>query len=438
MATIFVNSGAAGANNGTSWADAYTSIASTTGAAAGDEIRVHETHTQTGTIGSLTWSNGTNANPVTIVCVDKDAADALSVGAEIVCNSGNMSLVGSVVGDGMTWRNTAGTVTLNFSTETVQRHRNSTVVQESSSNIAVSSADRSYTLLEDCTLDFSSAGGNGVVLSVPATGGVLVMRGGTIKARSAGHLTLISATGSGSVARLAGVDVQNAITNVCTINGAVRLSCCKLPTFTNLVSATPTKPEASNWALLESCRAGTLAAPELGLTWLESRVGTVKSSLFRYRTGGADDPSGDQANPHSWEMASNANALDQVSWLESPPLTRWVDAGAGQTVTVYLAGAADLDNDETWLEVLSPSEAGTPTAQGRYQSTRCAFRATPAALDRSTGTVWEGADTGTDGGTGQQKIDVSISPTVAGPVEVRVCLAKASTTLYLDPALYLS
>ena len=48
MAIIYVDSGASGANDGTSWADAFASLASADGAgsSAGDDVYVANTHSE--------------------------------------------------------------------------------------------------------------------------------------------------------------------------------------------------------------------------------------------------------------------------------------------------------------------------------------------------------------------------------------------------------
>ncbi|MHB1098725.1 MAG: hypothetical protein ACYCZR_04145, partial [Burkholderiales bacterium] len=76
MATYYVWSGAAGANNGTSWTDAYVAFGSAVTAAtlSGDVIKVHVGHTES--LGAATTYNF--ANNVAAICVNKDAADAIS------------------------------------------------------------------------------------------------------------------------------------------------------------------------------------------------------------------------------------------------------------------------------------------------------------------------------------------------------------------------
>jgi hypothetical protein len=183
------------------------------------------------------------------------------------------------------------------------------------------------------------------------------------------------------------------------------------------------------------CAAGTITVPRVGPQKVASYYGTLSALTTHYRTGGADD--GPTTNAYSWEMVSSANSRELVNPLVGPEIKVWVPTGS-RTVRLYLASAADKDNDEFWIDVHSPSEAGSATAQGRYQTTRCGLLSTPAALDRSASTDWTGANTGTDGSTGQQKIDVTINPTVEGWVTVIPHLAKASTTVYVDPELELT
>jgi hypothetical protein len=182
--------------------------------------------------------------------------------------------------------------------------------------------------------------------------------------------------------------------------------------------------------LLEGCTDGTISDPELGLTELSTYYGTVKSTLAKYRSGGADD--GENVNSYSWEMATNTNALEQFGALESLPITRWVDPDT------------------------SPSGA---TTQGTFTSTRMVLRGTPAALTTDSSSTWNGTGVGTkqkithtlnnqDGATltvyvasgatlnnDDFWIEVQEPDQVGGPITVKCFLANPSTTVYVDPKL---
>lgn len=433
MATIYVDSAAAGTNAGTSWTNAYTSITSTTGAAAGDQIFVDDGHSETGTLGTLNWSNGTAANPVVILCVDK-ADDSLSSGAAITNNSGALTFTGHIVTQGgITFTQSASAGwSIGAGTDVTQRYRGATFAVNSSTNLTVPSGTRAVVLMYDCTITFSSNGSAGSAIA-PNTGNIFIMYGGSVVCRGSGTTTLFNC-GAGEV-RVEGVSMSGTATNICTATqGRFTARRCALPTFTNLVSASQTSPEQGQaFAVLEACKTGTLTDPELGLTWRSDRAGVTKSSLSRYRTGGADD--GEQANAHSWEMVSSSSALERVSWLESPPIVRWVNAGSSQTVTLYFASGTTYQDDELWVDLQSPNETApsSTTAQARCQTSRRAFRGTAADLTTDSGSTWNGTGVGT-----KQKVAFTISPAVAGPVVARVCLGKASSTVYVDPVLEVS
>jgi len=430
MAVKYVNSGASGANDGSSWTDAWTAIGSSTGVAAGDEVRVHKAHTQTGAIGTLNWSNGTLANPVKIFCVDKDASDALATGAVLSNNSGSPAFNGNIVWDGITFTITTGSMNWAAATDNLQRLRNCTL-NLSSSGTFTFGGTRGCTLLSNSNIDMSGSTAAASNLGAGA-GAVFFMRGGTITLRTgAGNTTtLFAATGSACRMRCEGVNITGTCTNLATLanGGSVELVRCILPTYTNRLLATPGTNEFIGYILLERCVAGTLSVGQLGLSALENRVGVLLSDLTKYRTGGADD--GIQANAHSWSMAANANALANASFLYGLPMPVWVGTGS-KTIKVYVASAVTLNDDEFGIDVLSSNETASPntTSQGRFQSTRLADRGTPAALTTDGTSTW----TGGAAVATKQYATVTINQGQAGPVLIRPWLALASTTVYVDP-----
>lgn len=186
----------------------------------------------------------------------------------------------------------------------------------------------------------------------------------------------------------------------------------------------------SNKYLVEDCTDGVITVPEFGITQMESRLGTITHETTSVRTGGASN----HGVTYSHKFVTDAVAEEIYHPLEGPPMVIRVDSGS-QTLTIHFAGAVDMNDDDLWVEVSSPSELASETSQYLWQSTRLEVLATPAAtnLVRDTGAVWGGADTGSDGSTGQQKIDISINPAQAGKVVVRAYLAKPSTTHYVCP-----
>lgn len=426
MATWFVYSGAAGLNNGTSWTNAWTDLASAVGVAAGDIVKIHKTHAQApGANTTLTFTNGTIAAPVQLICVDKDNSDALSTGAIYGPTGANtLTLAGCIFVRGVTWR-AGSTLTIASGADNYQVFDNCILSQLGTSNFNIGNGSRSDVQFFNCTIDFSSA--TGASVQWVCSGGRSRFFGGAFSLRAT-QTTAINCNGTGFDVLFSGVSFNGTVTNILNIgsfNGRIVFRDCQLPSFTSYVTGTPSNQ--ARWMQFERCTTGPITSPTAGLDYYSDRAGTINADTAHYRTGGADD--GSQANSYSWAMASSANTGNLTTPLQSPNITRWVAAGS-QTITLYVASGVTLNNDEFWIEVMSPSEAVSATAQAAYQSTRCDPLATPAALTTDGASTWNGSGVGT-----KQKMSVTINPTIAGPVIVHVNLAKASTTIYVDPVI---
>jgi hypothetical protein len=159
-------------------------------------------------------------------------------------------------------------------------------------------------------------------------------------------------------------------------------------------------------------------------------TGDILEETTAVRTGGASDGA---AGAFSHAFTPNVNGTrDQYYPLIGPWMHLWVVGdGTAQTVTVYIAnsGAADYNDDDVWLEVMSPSDGGT--AQHSHDTNQMDLLGTPSAVTDDTGSTW-----GT-GGNNHQKLEVSIDPDYEGPLYCRVHFAKnfgaSPETLYVDP-----
>ena len=201
-----------------------------------------------------------------------------------------------------------------------------------------------------------------------------------------------------------------------TMSSRFTLRRCKLQTGYSIGTL-----NAFSQVSLEACESSNLSNASINAI-LADPYGVSESVSSVYRSSGASDGITD----YSFKFTSNSNALESYLPISSFSFAKYVNAGS-QTITVYLAGGASLNDDDFWIEVQSPSEETSPTAQGKFRTTKPDPLATPAALTSDTSS-WTGSGVGT-----KQKIEVAISPTIAGTVTVRCYLAKPSTTVYVDP-----
>ena len=146
--------------------------------------------------------------------------------------------------------------------------------------------------------------------------------------------------------------------------------------------------------------------------------------IFR-TTGGASDGT----TPISWKMVSTANAVEFSEPTKSPSIYAWVDSTGSQTFTVQCLwdSVTDIQDDEIWLEI-EFLEASADTDSAFADDRMADITATPA--DQTTNaTAW------TETLTNDNEFALAVTVTVnrVGPVVARVCLAKPSTTVYVDP-----
>lgn len=148
------------------------------------------------------------------------------------------------------------------------------------------------------------------------------------------------------------------------------------------------------------------------------------------RTGGADDQSSGQYSlmltPHIDGTVEGSDACVTTPWMNI-----WVDAGA-QTFTAYITNdSANLNEDDAWLEVLTPDSGDTPQHDVTYKAgnTRLITSTTAIATDTS---VWTLASD-----FPQKLVTGSITVGYTGWAQARVCYAKrfasSPVPLYVDP-----
>jgi hypothetical protein len=127
-------------------------------------------------------------------------------------------------------------------------------------------------------------------------------------------------------------------------------------------------------------------------------------------------------------MTPTSVAEERIFPIRTQDFSKKVEGGSSITVTVYVAGGAELYNDEVWLELEGP--ATTTAVRGYFYSSRVAYGTTRAALT-SDSSSWSGSGVGT-----VRKITHTYTPDHDGLLVARVCYAKTSgAAIYVDPQL---
>jgi len=151
--------------------------------------------------------------------------------------------------------------------------------------------------------------------------------------------------------------------------------------------------------------------------------GKIAHETTIVRTGGATDGT----TALSWNMTSSARAK-YIYPLFSREIAQWQNtSGTSKTASIYLTTDATLNDNDFWAELEYPTDSSTPL--GATVSSKMAWFGTPAELT-SDGSTWAGTAKAK-----KYRIDLAFTPRQKGPVKVRLFMAKASTTVYVDPLL---
>lgn len=451
MANKFVWSGATGANNGASWADAYTTLMRDWGAEAGftpgtDFIYVRSVHSES-TGAPLTLTGG--------------SAEGSTLQPRII----------TVVGD------TTGTTPGNLATgaSVTTTGANDLEINEgifvygvdftSGAELGIGRSSDGDISLEQCGLSWAS--GAVLYLGIVSQVGVrITLRGctytplgvtSTIRIGNC-RVDILGGTLVNNVndfignadARpythwiISGVDLSALTSNLVgagagwTAGAHVQISRCVLGAGATIHDQTL---DISS-ALVEvvHCQIGTDSDPAYQMYTATDR-GTVETDVSTYRTGGAAD--GERTNPISWAM--DTSVMSKRSYpghaLQSPPIVGWTDgdASTAHTYRIYFASGATQDNDEIWFELLGPNDAAT-NSLGVFPSagllgTRVDPETASAAHTTDGSSTWTGSDVGT-----KQQMDITYTPDKPGPISAVVYMvsdAGSTGVIHVDPKVYI-
>lgn len=429
------------ADSGLSWSLAKATLgAAVSLAAAGETIYVDDDHKEILTASILYTFAGTEGNPVEVIVVTTDTTTAVSnynctnqyiegdTNNVYICINGNAYFWGLCLETGKT-----GSVFV-YTSKTVV-FENCRIIQSIGNNYqSIKSGDNSTLKLINTDFEFNYSGAK---LSMAGDGGGFFWRGGTLIGN---QTNLIRVSDYIGYVEIIGVDLSS------MVGGTIfEIDEGDEGWTANLKGI---KLNASPPALITSG-----ISPERGahiLMDIADNGNTVYKFRREYQYGYAQDETTkvitgkalyDGTNEFTVKMVSRTTptATFYDPWRYHLTTLREDGFAASRTYTVHIAQdhasvqPDALDNDEIWLEVVYPDDS---TAQYNIKTDKIATpTTTPVAQTTSTET-WEGLLSTTR----LQELSVQIDAADGknGPVEIWVCLAKESKTVYVCPEVYIS
>ncbi len=443
MATYFVDSGAAGTASGADWTNAFLTLTAGLAAAtaSGDIIKVHKTHQET-LAAATTY---TAQNNISIICVDKDASDALAeMGASYWIGHSSTYYAITMAGAfrvycyGLTFR-TAGSGAATFGmAQTDGTHRvyencliwfDNSGSTASGRGILIGTGDiQCFVHLKNCTIRYNASSQHQINLS-----GRLLVEGGSVSSLGGAPSPFIFAAATdnaGAVANFVGFDASHLgsgtlVGNFNTAAGTVRFVQCKLGSGYTALGTQTHLNFSSVEVLIHDCATGDTH----GRFEYHNAMGSVVSDQGIYFTSGAA--------AQSWKITATANCSFSTPFVT--PWIGWYHSGTSSItprLEILRDGSTTAFTDaQVWSEWSAKVTPGTviPTFYDDRQALS-AFAAGTAGVAQANG-AGLGSWTGESGTAWSGKLDSGSAfiPAEVGDIAARVCVGDPSITVYINP-----
>jgi len=440
MASYYVWSGATGSANGSSWANAYTQLATAfAGHAAGDTYYVAHDHVQAqGSAMSLDGRGDWNAT-TKVICVDRAGsvppvtADKRTTAAIGTTGFNSLTFSGSDAHyDGIIFSAGGSSsnnchIIFNQGTGRALRFDNCSLrllTTDGSSDLRVggdsANVSAPYCEWQNTTVSFGAVGQQ-------------IFVAGTLRWRNTPSAIIGTAvptnlftprTDRGTMIECIGIDFSalGSGKTLCQGNaqsqGSIfKLVDCKIDNAVTIMGSQPSYGAIEADAVRSSAT-GNVAVYRRRMPGLMTQETTI------VRSGGATDGT----TPMSWKLVTGTLITPSFPF-ECPPIAIWCDTtGSAKTATVECTGSAVATDKEMWLDVEYLGDATSP--QGSFVNDSSDLLTT-AANQTTSAASWSG-------GTTPFKLAATFTPQQKGWVYARVKCAKVSATYYIDPLVTLT
>lgn len=441
--TMYRVSEAGNNTDGSSWANAYTTLASALAAAtaSGDVILIDKDHTGDNALAADTTF--TFNNNVALICVDKDSSDALATmgtAAWIGHSSSNRSitLAGAyrVYMRGITLRTagaTADSIICGSSDGSHYAFENCYLWHGNTSTssrlyLGFNANGNAYMSYANCTFRLGNASQSLAVRSHCELRSCSFSSAGTLP----DNLFLVADGTSTGGTHLEAVDCDfSAVTNTLFGSSAglaatARLINCRLGSGVTVLGTQTPANKSSLTATLFDCANGDQHYhmghyDALGSTVVDTGIYANDGAIY------------DGANRCSWKIVTSANCS-----FYTPYMSPWFSVYHSGTsaITPYVEILRDgsttaYQNNQVWLELSYQGTSGSPL--GVLVDDRMTVLGSPANQDAGVGTSGWTGDTGA--WSGKIGPAASITPAEIGHLMARVCVGEPSIAVYVDPTI---
>lgn len=437
MADVALWSGATGTGDGSSWANAYTTLQAVLTAQGVQPTRIFVASDHSELVSANLTFPAVAAALYQLISCDRTSGFPPTVeqsGASIgSTNSTNLTLQNSFYSKGVFWRagdNSAGT-------------RNLAIDCSASNNLVrivgggidlkntgagsrvvfgtVATSRNTRFIFENAEIRFGSAG-QGFNIQQAA---ISIKDGALAGSAITEFIKAISSVAAN--VEVTGVDMSSAAASMNLVvsgsqgNGQIKFDKCKMPaSWTGSVMATPPAQGALRVTAVNVDSASTnYRMQAVGFN------GSMRQETTIVRTGGATDG----ATPVSWRMETGLQYYPLTSF-ESLPIEVW-NATVGSPITVtaqVLTDGVTLTDADAWIEVGYFDQSGNPL--GAIVSDEKPNQLAASADQASSSESWT-----TTGITTpiKQQLSVTFTPQKAGTIRAVVKLARSNTVMYVCP-----
>lgn len=404
--------------------------------AAGGVLFIASAHAETQASANTITLQGTASNPTTNLSVDStvsatSAGCTLLSGASISTTGANALTIGAGSGSNVSYfygitfnagsaANAANILTNNGNGGPAYYYESCTLnlantASTSVINFGSNQTSSGYNRHINCTYTF---GATGQSISPNSCGHVEIINGSFAPTGSI-PTTLFKPLATSTFITIRDSDISTVTGTLCAMNnynGIFDIQNSKLGAGVALTSGAPGM-QGQVVFRAHNCDSGSK-----NYRFYESSfAATIQQETTTVHTGGATDGT----TPISWNIATTANSSFAAPY-QSPEITMWQDTtGSSKTATVEIAGANVLTNGDIWMELEYLGNASFPIAS--VSNNRKASIVTANTNITTSSASWGGSPANT------QKLQITFTPNMKGPIKARIFVAKPSITVYIDP-----